>query len=217
MPISVTTGGPINASAATASAISDYASLLIDAGEYSGRDDVAHLFSRFVSLAEAKINRVLRVGQMEASATIEIVDGNGDLPGDFLEARMVLGTAGQGLSAWSLQELQRRYGTTGGLSRGYSIVGGVIQARPTSSGNITLSYYARIPSLTPSSPTNWLLQQAPDAYLYAVVEEIGVWARDAELAVNARSMKEVALKELALQDEASRWGNGQVVIGGCTP
>lgn len=197
--------------------ISDYASLLIDAGEYSDRDDVAHLFPRFVGLAEAKINRVLRVGEMETSAVVPIVEGDGDLPPDFLEARMILGPGGQGLSSWSLQELTRRYGKGGGYPRAYSVVGGVIRVRPVASGNITIDYYAKIPPLTMTNPTNWLLEKAPDAYLYAIVEEIGIWEKNAEKVANARSLKAAALLGLSLQDEGARWGNGQVIIGGPTP
>lgn len=197
--------------------ISDYASLLIDAGEYSGRDDIAHVFPRFVGLAEAKINRMLRVGEMETSTSLAIVNGDGTLPADFLEARMIVGTDGQGLSSWSVQELNRRYADRGGQPAAYSVVGNIIRVRPSTTGNIAIDYYAKIPPLTPQNPTNWLLAKAPDAYLYALVEEIGIWAKDADTAGNARSLKESALLGLSLQDEAARWGNGQVVIGGLTP
>lgn len=218
MAITVTTGLPISAgSDPDPSAISDYASLLSDAADYSGVNDVAHVFPRLVQLAEAKFNRVLRVAEMETSGTITLVDGNGDLPADFLEARLVSAPDGRGLSAWSLSELDRRYGSYGGIPAGYSIVSNVMRVRPTSTGTIRIDYYGRIPSLTVSNPTNWLLQKAPDAYLYALVEEIATWKKDAEMVQAGRSLKELALRGLNLQDERARWGNSQVVIGGLTP
>lgn len=218
MAITVTTGLPISAgSDPDPSAISDYASLLSDAADYSGVNDVAHVFPRLVQLAEAKFNRVLRVAEMETSGTITLVDGNGDLPADFLEARLVSAPDGRGLSAWSLSELDRRYGSYGGIPAGYSIVSNVMRVRPTSTGTIRIDYYGRIPSLTVSNPTNWLLQKAPDAYLYALVEEIAIWKKDAEMVQAGRSLKELALRGLNLQDERARWGNAQVVIGGLTP
>jgi hypothetical protein len=199
------------------SAISDYASLLIDAGEYAGANDIAHVFPRLVALAEAKFNRVLRVAEMEASGTVTLVDGNADLPADFLEARLVNAPDGSGLNAWSLSELNRRFGTYGGIPAGYSVVGGQIRVRPTSSGVVSLDYYAKIPPLTPANPTNWLLEKAPDAYLYGLVEEIAIWKRDVDGVQAGRTLKELALRGLTLQDERSRWANGQVVIGGLTP
>eukprot|EP01030_Chromulinospumella_sphaerica_P024339 gene24339-24414_t len=69
--------------------ISDYASLLVDAGEYSGRNDIAHLFPRFIGLAELKLNRALRVAGMEVVGTVTLIAGSGPLPTDFLEAREV--------------------------------------------------------------------------------------------------------------------------------
>lgn len=112
------------------SAISDYASLLIDAGEYAGANDIANVFPRLVALAEAKFNRVLRVAEMETVGTVTLIDGNADLPADFLEARLVTAPDGSGLSAWSLSELNRRFGTYGGIPAGYSVVGGAIRVRP---------------------------------------------------------------------------------------
>ncbi|KQS79035.1 hypothetical protein ASG25_10640 [Rhizobium sp. Leaf384] len=199
------------------SAISDYASLLIDAGEYAGTNDIANIFPRLVALAEAKFNRVLRVGEMESSGNVTLVSGDADLPADFLEARLVSAPDGRGLNAWSLAELDRRYGSYGGIPAGYSIVGNVMRVRPTSSGTVRLDYYAKIPALTPANPTNWLLEKAPDAYLYGLVEEIGIWKRDVETMQAGRSLKELALRGLNLQDERARWGNAQVVIGGLTP
>ena len=199
------------------SAITDYASLLVDVGEYSGRDDIAHLFPRFVALAEAKFNRVLRVGEMEASASVLLTNGNGNLPADFLEARMIVSPAGRNLSAWSLSELNRRYANYGGLAAGYAVVGKVLRVRPVADGSVAVDYYAAVPPLTPTNYTNWLLEKAPDAYLYGVAEEVAIWERDPAKTAAAQGLKVQALKGLALQDERSRWGDGQVVIGGITP
>lgn len=199
------------------SAITDYGSLLVDAGEYSGRNDIAHLFPRFVGLAEAKMNRVLRIADMEKSDTVALTDGDGALPVDFLEAREVLTPDGFTIGAWSLQALTDRYRNRGGYPQGYAVVGSTIMARPTTSGNLTITYYAKIPTLSIANPTNWLLEKAPDAYLYALVEEIAIWAKDADSAGAARQLKEMAMAGLTLADNRARWGNGQVTLSGVTP
>lgn len=198
-------------------AISDYSNLLIDASEYAKRDDVAHLFQRFVGLAEGKMNRVLRTADMETAGTVVLTNGDGDLPTDFLEAREVLTPDGRNIGAWSLQALTARYRNNGGYPQGYAVVGRKIMARPTTNGSLTMTYYAAIPPLTPAAPTNWLLEKAPDAYLYALVEEISIWARDVDGAGAARSLKENAMAGLTLADNRLRWGNGQVTLSGCTP
>lgn len=199
------------------STIADYASLLVDAGEYSGRNDVAHLFPRFVGMGELKLNRFLRVADMEAVNTVTITNGAGPLPPDFLEAREVKNLNGLPIRAVSLQQLTESYAGRSGVPTGYAIVGSTINVRPLGDGDLTITYYGKIPALTRSNPTNWLLEKAPDAYLYALVEEIAIWESNADKAGAALQLKLQALSGLKIGDERSRWGNAQVVVGGPTP
>ncbi|MBD9592687.1 hypothetical protein IB270_07570 [Ensifer sp. ENS05] len=199
------------------SAISDYASLLVDAGEYSGRNDIAHLFPRFIGLAETKLNRFLRVAEMEVVDTVAVMSGAGTLPTDFLEAREVKNANGLPIRAVSLQQLTESYAGRSGIPTGYAIVGSTINVRPKGDGDLTVTYYGKIPALTRANPTNWLLEKAPDAYLYALVEEIAIWERDIDKAGTATQLKMLALSGLKIGDERTRWGNAQVVVGGPTP
>lgn len=199
------------------SAISDYGSLMIDAGEYAGRNDFAHVYSRLVALAESKLNRLLRVAEMEKAGTVTLTDGRADLPADFLEMRSLVGPSGGPLFAISLTDMENRYRGRGGYPTGYSIVGNVLQTGPSGGATLNLKYYAKIPALTPSSPTNWLLEKAPDVYLYGLVEEIAIWGMEADKATAARSLKMEAVKGLKSNDQAARWGNGRVRLGTFTP
>lgn len=80
-----------------------------------------------------------------------------------------------------------------------------------------ITYYARIPALTATDPSNWLIDKAPDVYLYGLVEEIAIWERDAAKAGAAETLKRQAIAGLGLADERLRWGNGEIAIGGPTP
>lgn len=197
--------------------ISDYASLLIDAGEYSGRNDVAHLFPRFIGLAELKLDRALRVREMEHKAAIAIADGEGPLPTDFLEARQMLSASGLPIRAVALQQLAVNAQAGAGSPLGYAIVGNRIKVSPGGDHGLTMAYYRKIPPLSASSPTNWLLEKAADVYLYALVEEIAVWERDAGKAGAAQELKLMALSGLKIGDERARWGDAQMTVGGVTP
>ena len=197
--------------------ISDYASLLVDAGNYAGNDAFGHVAPLLTGLAETKLNRVLRVGDMEDEATITLVNGEGTLPTDFLEARQVTRPDGKPINATSIQRLQEIYGSNSGNSYAYCVVGNVIKAFPSSSQDLIVRYYAKIPGLTISNPTNWLLTLAPDVYLYAIVAEISIWSKDAAGAQAATSLRNDAIQGLKISDERARWGNGQVVVGGYCP
>jgi len=191
----------------------DYASLLVDAGEYAGRDDIAQHYDRFLRLAEAKLNRVLRVAEMEVQGDLALIDGDGALPDDFLHVREVQLPNGAVLNAVALQKLAG----TGGWPRGYAIVGRKLSLRPKWTGNIALTYYAAIPPLTLQAPTNWLIEKAPDVYLYGVAEEIAIWSRNADQVAAAQSLRVQAMQGLSLLDERLRWGNSAISIGGPTP
>lgn len=197
--------------------ISDYASLLVDAAEYSGREDIAHLFARFLGLAELKLNRGLRVADMEKTAAIVLASGDGALPSDFLEAREVKTSANVPIRAVSMQQLTESWAGNSGVPAGYFISGSTLKARPISNQTLTMTYYAKIPALTKAAPTNWLLTRAPDVYLYALVTEIAIWERDAAKVQAMQQLMSLALSGLTIEDERNRWGNGQVVVGGVTP
>ncbi|HEV7321586.1 MAG TPA: hypothetical protein VGO04_23535 [Ensifer sp.] len=197
--------------------IADYGALLVDAGEYSGRNDVAQLFPRFVGLAELKLNRVLRVSDMEPTAAITVVDGDAPLPADFLEARQVLTAGGRTIRAVALQQLAECGVAGAGSPLGYAIVGNRIKLFAAGSQELTVTYYRKLPPLSAASPTNWLLEKAPDVYLYGLVEEIAIWERDAGKAAAAQQLKMAALSGLGVADERARWGNAQMSVGGVTP
>lgn len=197
------------------SAINGYADLLVTAGEYSGRNDIAHLFSRFLGMAETKLNRRLRVGDMEQAAIVAVAFGAGSLPADFIEARSVTSPSGRVLRSLSLQALMSRKACD--LPDAFAIQGRSIAVLPSWNGKLTVFYYAAIPPLSPSNPSNWLLEKAPDVYLYALVEEIAIWSKDANAAGAAASLKEQSLSALSIDDERARFGQNIVRMGGLTP
>jgi len=49
---------------------------------------------------------------------------------------------------------------------------------PDASYTATLTYYARIPALSVSATTNWLLTAHPDAYLYGALLQAAPYLRD---------------------------------------
>lgn len=200
-----------------AAMISDYADLMVASHEYAGRNDIAHLFARFLGMAETKFNRLLRIAEMEGDASIPVTTGEGPLPADFLVMRDArVSATSAALRAMPLSELKTRY-SRGGIPIGYAIVGTNILLRPTWSGDLLASYYKKIPALTLSNTTNWLLSAAPNAYLYAIVEQIALWERDLDKAAAAGGLLMSEINALQSADSDKRWSNARVMVGGCTP
>jgi hypothetical protein len=197
--MTITTSGPITGPITSGPSYeTNYADLLINAGEYAGRNDAAAIFPLLLRLAEAKLNRNLRTAYQEATAVVPVVDGVATLPSDFLEARTyVAGDARQ---------------------TNFIVSGNTISSVGTPwSGDLTVAYYAKLPPLSPTNPTNWLLSLDPNVYLYALVVEIAIWAKDLEMGKAAESMRDSAISTIILNDENARWGRARVVNRDLTP
>jgi len=121
--------------------------------------------SGFVELAELKINRQIRVAEMESSAAVTVTDGVGPLPEDFLEARSVQTGSGRVIHSYSIQALEQSVRGCREVPFAFAIQGRNVIVRPVWSGNLQFDYYQKIPSLTPANPSNWLLETASDVYL----------------------------------------------------
>lgn len=204
--------------------IADYSDLLIQCGEYTGRNDFGHMFPRFVSYAENKLNRRLRVSGMETSATLTTAtDGTVALPADFNEFRQVKRSTGEVLSLVVPNAADYDAGPYSGTPRFYYIKGGTFYAKPTAAETFSVVYYAKIDPLTSSNTSNWLLEDAPLIYLYAVSAEIAGWALASGKASDmgrvsaANDLLRAEIDSYTMNDKARRFGNSRVVVRGVNP
>lgn len=154
-------------------AITTYAELQTALGDWLNRADLDQKIPDFIRLAESTLNDVLRQADMVTQATnVTITAGRADLPVDALEIvyAQVTNTEDEPLEQISPQQLTmlRRTRTRDAANpRFFAIIGRKIVVTPTpSSGGLDLDYYQRIPALTSSNTTNWLLTDAPHVYLY---------------------------------------------------
>ena len=154
-------------------AITTYAELQTAIGDWLNRADLDQKIPDFIRLAESTLNDVLRQADMVTQSTgITITAGRATLPTDALEVvyAQVGSTEDEPLEQVSPQQLTmlRRTRTRDAANpRFFAIIGRQIVVTPTpSSGTLDIDYYQRIPALTTSNTTNWLLDDAPHVYLY---------------------------------------------------
>lgn len=191
-------------------AFQDYTDLQISVSEYTGRTDVANVFDRLTQMAEAKLNRLLRVAGMEAETQLTTdVNGDATLPTDYVEMREVKDARGCILKSQSLPALTRAYGNRGGTPSNYAIVGTTFTVRPIAEGTFDITYYQEIPSLT-SNATNWLLSSAPDVYLYALAAEVAAQGQNPEGIAAAEALLNPAVRQLQINDGRARFGNASL-------
>lgn len=179
-------------------AITTYAELKATVQTWNPHSDVPDVVDTLIDLAEARLSRELRTRQMVTSETGTLTSGDGtlDVPDDFLECielRVGSGTGAITLAKRPLVDLQQRYlSLLTGQPEVFAIDGSVFRFVPVPSSDYayTLRYYQTIPALSDSNTSNWLLEVAPDVYLFAALVESerflrnpdGVAAWEAQLA-----------------------------------
>lgn len=166
-------------------AITTYAELKSAVADFLNRDDLTNTIDTFIDMAEAQLNRDVRHWRMEQRSTAEITDQYLTLPTDWLETIRITmqDTVPYVLNLSSrdqIEEYRLRGANVSGKPVYYSHIAGEIELYPTPDAtyNIELLYTQKIQALSDSNTSNWLLAQAPDLYLYAVLLETAIYLRD---------------------------------------
>jgi hypothetical protein len=142
------------------------------------------------------------------------------LPSDFLEMRMLIANTSPKratqLAAPGWATLAYESGPTGYPSV-YTIIGSNLGIWPTATTTMTMTYYARIPALSSDEPTNWLLTQRPNMYLYAsLIESAPLMRDDARIAI-WKGLLDEAINDARYSDLGTRWSNAGLTLSGPMP
>lgn len=139
----------------------------------------------FIELAEAACNRAIRHRKMLQRSTATLDAQFTELPEDFLEAKNVqLNTdPARSLTYVTMEHADLLRGgayQTSAKPRHYTIVGNDIEVVPAPDADYTIElvYYARIPTLSEAAPSNWLMLEHPDVYLYGALMQSAPYLKD---------------------------------------
>ena len=183
-------------------ALDSFANLKTSIADWLNRSDLTAIIPDFITLAEAQLNRELRHYKMHNKATANIETQYSATPTDWLQSvRFHLNDTSATLlkqtSPEEIAKLRDGNDNTTGKPQYYSIVGDLIEVWPTPDLTYTgeLLYYQKIPALSDSNTSNWLLAMSPDAYLYGSLlqatpylkddERMGVWGATYQGIINA--------------------------------
>jgi hypothetical protein len=95
-----------------------------------------------------------------------------------------------------------------GRPTNYAITGGSIELYPTPDDTYAASlvYYGRTPALSDTNTANWLLTEAPDAYLYGSLVHAAPYLKDDQRAVVWESLFKLSLDTLNSSSEDAKYG-----------
>lgn len=163
-------------------ALSTFTELKDAIADWLDRSDLTARIPDFIALAEARINRELRIRPMEVRSTMyATVDQQYfNLPGGYIQMRNIqLNTnPTTPLEYITPEMLDRLYGsTTTGKPKAYTLIGDEIQLAPIpdSAYQIEMAFYEKFTPLGDGTSgtvtSNWLTENAPDILLYGALME----------------------------------------------
>lgn len=160
-----------------------YANLQTEVASWLRRSDLTSEIQTFISLAEAEMNDRLRVWPMLASTPVSVTGASVAYPADFLEAKSIVISATYGplpyMSPEDYAQAIASYNGTTAQPRGFTVIGAnlLFFPAPDQTYSATLVYYQKIPALSGSNASNWVLASHPDAYLWGALKSSAPFLR----------------------------------------
>ena len=192
-------------------AISTYSELNTAVANWLDRDDLTDRIPEFIALCEARFNRLLRIRAMEYKQTASTVSGqrNLALPTGFIQMRNLQINASPivPMQYVTPEIYDRLYGSTlTGTPQMYTIIADEIQLGPIPGSVMTIEmlFYKKFDAITSVAPTNWMITNAPDVYLYGCLLEAEPFImNDPRVQLWATAFKQ-AIADIQEQDNKDR-------------
>lgn len=152
--------------------ISNYSELQTALADWLIRDDLTARIPDFIMLNERSMNRLLKTAEMEVEGPLTTVADTATvaLPTGYSGLRRL---RAYNYSIWyDVQILPLEPSLDNGLPGAppvaASVVGNNLSFRPVPNGAypLLINYYSKFTPLSDAAPTNWILDEHPDAYLY---------------------------------------------------
>lgn len=166
-----------------------------------------------IAMAEAEMNRRIRSRRKAIRSEATITSEFTDLPSDFdAMVSLVNETTDPQrrltyIDPEKAAELKNTTYTASGQPVYFSIVGDELQVIPSpdSSYSLEMTYRQKIPALSDSNTSNWVLVDHPDIYLYGSLVHAAPFLQDDDRVAVWGTLHERALASLETQDAFSQY------------
>ena len=201
-------------------AIGTFAELKTAAANWLDRSDLTDRIPEFISLAEARFNRILRIRDMETVSTaISTSAGTReyDLPTGFVQMKEFhLTTDPLTPLSYITPEMMTRMqaGSTKAKPEVFTIIADKVRLGPNPDAVYTTSmlYYKKFTALSASNTTSDMLTNNPDVYLYGTLLEAEPFImNDERVALWATAFKQ-AIDDIQFQDNKDRHSGSQLRV-----
>lgn len=193
--------------------ITTYSELQTAVANWLNREDLTSVIPDFITLAEATFNRNFRVKEMIERDTATVDSGYVNMPTDWLETITLITTGSppvvlEYVRVHDLNEVRATQRTGDPIV--YTIINDKFQLfpAPTSDTTVEIVYYAKIPVLSDSNTTNWLLTSHPDIYLFGALLQAEPYLKNDERLQVWASMYKGVTDSLVMQSERAKRPEG---------
>lgn len=194
----------------------NYSSLQTNVADFLNRSDLSDAIKVFIQNAEGSLSRDPRVRSL-TDQTLSVSAEDTALPSDFGQPESLYhdGSTYFGpleiVTSDKLGELKGDLDLeTTGVPAYAAFLGDGATLRvappPDQAYSLKFVYWRKVPRLSDASPTNWLLDDHPDIYLYAALVESAPYLKDDGRVPVWRGELDRRLEELHRSREAARFG-----------
>lgn len=134
----------------------------------------------FIALCESEMQIRLKLVEFETDASITVTGGSGPLPTGFLGFRSIYwnGDTKSPLYYKSPAEFDALRNNSGGTPSFYTVSGSTLRVNEEATGTAIGVANVRFTALSDSDPSNSILTNFPDAYLYGTAKHSAIWEED---------------------------------------
>lgn len=159
-----------------------YTTLLEKIAGTLNKTNLTAVIPDFIALGEAVMFRRLKARRQQRSVTFEIDGETLGVPRDMREVRSFTITDPVSRIDYLTPDAFDALPTGTGMPRFYTIIGTqfVFSPVPDQAYEVKLGYRQGLENISATVRSNWLLDQHPDAYLYAALCEAAPYLRDDE-------------------------------------
>lgn len=197
-------------------AITTYSELKTAVADWLNRSDLTSAIPNFISLAEAQMSRQIRHRKMVMRATATMDTPYFAVPADWKETiRFQLNTNPITpllyVTPEQLLEDSQVY-TSAGQPMFFTTIGQQFEVLPQPDGSYDaeLLYYSKLTPLSDAAPTNWLLTESPDIYLYGTLAQSAPYLKEDERTAIWTSLYEKFIEDMRIADERARIGSSKL-------
>lgn len=197
--------------------------LTATAVRWSDRADIdPALVLDMIGNVTGRLNRLLRMPDMESAEIMQCFGGSITIPNDFIALRSIVGESDEfGRNALQYiptdvftAYLRDNKDVPDGVTY-YTRLGRYWRLYPNNLPDgvaFRVNYYQNLPEINTVFPTNWLLQKYPQMYLFGLLEQIYMFTMDDDRAAYWKAKFENAAGELQAESDQAHYSGTRLAI-----